>query len=129
MNLRSRNDPTPVQLTQGGAGYPRDSCEELRPSTLPAKSGMGLYLVLSGGLVKNPPCNAQDTGSNLGWGTKIPHARDQLGPPSENSVCTLSHVRLFATPMDCSSPGSTVHGIFQARILEWVAISSSRGSS
>ena len=31
--------------------------------------------------------------------------------------------------MDCSLPGSSVHGIFQARILEWVAISSSRGSS
>ena len=27
----------------------------------------------------------------------------------------------FATPMDCSPPGSSVHGIFQARILEWVA--------
>ena len=32
-------------------------------------------------------------------------------------------------PMDCSPAGSSVHGIFQARILEWVAISSSRGSS
>ena len=32
-------------------------------------------------------------------------------------------------PMDCSPPGSSVHGILQARILEWVAISSSRGSS
>ena len=32
-------------------------------------------------------------------------------------------------PMDCSPPGSYVHRIFQARILEWVAISSSRGSS
>ena len=30
--------------------------------------------------------------------------------------------------MDCSPPGSSVHGIFQARILEWVAISFSRGS-
>ena len=29
----------------------------------------------------------------------------------------------------CSPPGSSVHGIFQTRILEWVAISSSRGSS
>ena len=28
--------------------------------------------------------------------------------------------------MDCSLPGSSVHGIFQARILEWVAISFSR---
>ena len=32
-------------------------------------------------------------------------------------------------PMDCSLPGSSVHGILQARILEWVAIPSSRGSS
>ena len=31
--------------------------------------------------------------------------------------------------MDCSPPGSSVHGISQARILEWVAISFSRGSS
>ena len=32
-------------------------------------------------------------------------------------------------PMDCSLPGFSVLGIFQARILEWVAISFSRGSS
>ena len=32
-------------------------------------------------------------------------------------------------PVDCSPPASSVHGIFQARILEWVAISFSRGSS
>ena len=32
-------------------------------------------------------------------------------------------------PMDCSLPGSSVHGILQTRILEWVAISFSRGSS
>ena len=32
-------------------------------------------------------------------------------------------------PMDCSLPGSPVHGIFQARVLEWIAISFSRGSS
>ena len=32
-------------------------------------------------------------------------------------------------PMDCSSPGSSVHGILQARILEWVAMPFSRGSS
>ena len=31
--------------------------------------------------------------------------------------------------MDCSPPGFSVHGIFQARVLEWVAISFSRGSS
>ena len=32
----------------------------------------------------------------------------------------------LCNPMDCSSPGSSVHGIFQARILEWFAISSSK---
>ena len=32
-------------------------------------------------------------------------------------------------PMDCNPPGSSVHGILQARILEWVAMASSRGSS
>ena len=31
--------------------------------------------------------------------------------------------------VDCSPPGSSVHGILQARILEWVAISFTRGSS
>ena len=35
----------------------------------------------------------------------------------------------MSDPVDCSPPGSFVHGIFQARILEWVAISFSRGSS
>ena len=43
----------------------------------------------------------------------------------------FSHVRLFGTlcdPIDYSPPGSSVHGILQARILEWVAIPFSRGS-
>ena len=35
----------------------------------------------------------------------------------------------LATPMDSSPPGSSVHGISQAGILEWVAIPFSRGSS
>ena len=35
----------------------------------------------------------------------------------------------LCNPMDCSQPGSSVHGILQARILEWVAMPSSRGSS
>ena len=39
-------------------------------------------------------------------------------------VKSLSHVLLFATPWTCSPPGSSVHGIFQAKILGWVAISS-----
>ena len=38
---------------------------------------------------------------------------------------SLSRVRLFSNPMDCSAPGSSVHGIFQARVPEWGAIASS----
>ena len=45
------------------------------------------------------------------------------------------HAKLFQScltlynPTDCSPPGSSVHGILHARILEWKAMSSSRGSS
>ena len=35
----------------------------------------------------------------------------------------------LCNPVDCSLPGSSVHGFLQARILEWIAISFSRGSS
>ena len=44
-------------------------------------------------------------------------------------VPLLSCVQLFRDLMDCSPQGSSVHGISQARILEWVAISFCRGSS
>ena len=43
-------------------------------------------------------------------------------------VCTQSYLTL-CSPMDYGSPGSPVHGILQARILEWVAMPSSRASS
>ena len=46
-------------------------------------------------------------------------------------VCakSLQSCLTHCDPMDCSLPGFSVHGIFPARILEWVAIFSSRGSS
>ena len=44
-------------------------------------------------------------------------------------ACVLSCVWLFCDPFGCSLPGSSVHGIFQARILERVAMPFSRGSS
>ena len=40
----------------------------------------------------------------------------------------FSHVRLY-NPMDYTLPGSSIHGILQARILEWVGVPSSQGSS
>ena len=47
---------------------------------------------------------------------------------SSSEVKSLSHARL-CNPMDCSPSGSSVHGILQARILEWIAVSFSRGFS
>ena len=60
------------------------------------------------------------------WEFRIyPHAKS-----SDMCVCLPTQsCPILCDPMDCSPPGSSVHGIFQARILEWVAISSSRGSS
>ena len=43
---------------------------------------------------------------------------------SESEVAQLCPTLRF--PLDCSLPGSSVHGIFQARILEWVAIVSTK---
>ena len=50
-------------------------------------------------------------------------------------ICACMHAKslqsclTLCNPMDCSPPGSSVHGILQARTLEWVAIPSFRGSS
>ena len=46
---------------------------------------------------------------------------------SESEVAQLCPT--LCDPMNCSPPGSSIHGIFPARVLEWVAISVSRGSS
>ena len=66
----------------------------------------------------------------MGWwgcgeiGTPVPRWWEcKLSAKSLQSCPTL------CDPMDYSTPGSSVHGILQARILEWVAMPSSRGSS
>ena len=54
-----------------------------------------------------------------------------IGPPGKErkKVKSAQSCPTLCSPMDCSPPGSSVHGIFQARILQRVAISYSRGSS
>ena len=59
------------------------------------------------------------------WGTQLV-AQDQ--PEKAKYVC-LAAQSCLCHPVDCSLPGSSVHGIFQARILEWVAMPFSKGSS
>ena len=61
-----------------------------------------------------------------GAGAATPH----LVPLELLCVCSVASTSLtLCDPLDCSPPGSSVHRISQARILEQVAISSSRGSS
>ena len=99
-------------------------------------------------VVKNLPCRGH--GFNPVGGTKIPQASEQLNLKAATRVCELCwriwhdalEILYAATkrgkrwsspvvsdPMDCSPAGSSVHGSLQARILEWVAVSFSRGSS
>ena len=67
---------------------------------------------------KESTCNAGDLASIPGLG-RSPGGGD--GYPLQCSGLENS--------MDCSPPGSSIHGILQARILEWVAIPFSRASS
>ena len=56
---------------------------------------------------------------------KTPHLNNKVKSEIEVAQWCL----ILCDPMDCSLPGSSLHGILQARVLEWVAISFSRGSS
>ena len=96
-------------------------------------------------MIKNLPANvgvAGDKGSIPGSGRsleqematlqytvwKIPGTEE---PGRLQSVCAklLQSCPMLCDPVNCSPPGSTVHGILQARTLEWAAMPSSRGSS
>ena len=81
--------------------------------------------------------------TTLSLGYKTPHKLHQFGTQSfggKNLLCLPLPIKsesesevaqsclTLRDPMDCSLPGF-IHGIFQARVLEWVAISVSRGSS
>ena len=57
------------------------------------------------------------------------HYHDLLSYHSQVKVIVAQSCPILCKPMVCSLPGSSVHGIFQARLLEWVAISFSRGTS
>ena len=69
------------------------------------------------------PCPWDSPGKNTGVGCHFLLQWMKVKSESEvaQSFPTLSD------PMDCSSPGPSIHGIFQARVLEWVAIAFSDG--
>ena len=109
----------------------------LRPHGHQAPPSMGFskqeYL---SGLPFPYPGNFPTQGSNPG----LPHCRQTLyrlshqgshikGKKERKGKRSGSLCPTLCNPMDCSLPRFSVHGIFQARLLEWVAISFSRGSS
>ena len=57
------------------------------------------------------------------------HRHIQFGNHHSVKVLVAQSCPTLCVPVDCSLPGSSVHGILQERILEWVAISFCRGSS
>ena len=64
------------------------------------------------------------------WGTSTPASGCSEPGAFVMPCCSIAKsCRLFCNPMDCGPPRSSVHEIFQARILAWVAISFSRRSS
>jgi len=84
------------------------------------------------------PEESQGRGSLVGcrlWGrtesdtTEVAQQQQQATSIGTWYVCSVAQsCATLCDPIDCSPPGSSIHGIFQARILEWVAISFSRGS-
>ena len=64
--------------------------------------------------------------------SKLIHSSSSTSSAPRESLVHNISAQLFSVcltlcvPLDCNPPGSSVHGIFQARILEWVAIFSSR---
>ena len=56
-------------------------------------------------------------------------SRDKVVSPENCDVLVAQSCPTLCDPVDCSPPGSSVHGILQARILEWVVIPLSKGSS
>ena len=86
-------------------------------------------------------CYPQGSGTNLPWILKgncmafhILYRQTQLRPPNsqlklgrEDIVWkVIQSYLILCDSMDCSSPGSFIHGVLQARIVEWVAIPFSR---
>ena len=74
--------------------------------------------------------------------TRLPHPWDSPGKNTgvgchfflqcmkmKNESEVVQSCPTLRDPMDCSLPDSSIHGIFQARVLEWVAIAFSSGSS
>ena len=99
------------------------------PPGKPKNTGVGSLSLLQGNFL------TQESNQDILYCRQILHQlsyREALYDVSAAAAAAAKSLQSCSTlcdPMDCSPPGSSTHGLFQARILEWVAISFSRGSS
>ena len=79
-----------------------------------------------------PRWTLQPASSTSTAGSPLPRLLEQLvlvcALPPTMCVKSLQLYPILCNSVDCNQPGSSVHGILQAGILEWVAMPSSRGS-
>ena len=92
------------------------TCSGHHPETLLSASCRQQFIWEGWGVGVLRPCTEDPS-----WLPRLPQ-----GARAVQKVC--QSCRTLCDPMDCSPPGSSVHGILQARMLEWVAILLSRGS-
>ena len=94
-------------------------------------TGDSIFLGLSCVLEKEMATHSSSVAWKIPW-TEKPGRLQSMGRKESDTTerlhftpvyaCMLSHRWLVSTPMGSRPPGSSVHGIFQARMLEWVAI-------
>ena len=99
----------------------KNSCFFLKQNNIGGKGGIVLYFLqkfLISGLIEHSWILMSVT--NLLWYTSHENMKRES---------VIQSYPALWDPMDCSLPGISVHGILQARILEWVAMPFSRGSS
>ena len=98
------------------------------PPAGPGEPGWGHHNILRLPLPQDDLHRCYGTQYSKRWSSshyKMTSTKHHVSPCSY----LFSRVQLFSDPMDCSPPGSSVHGISQARTLEWVAMSFSKASS
>ena len=106
LNMLSRLVITFLPKSAAAAAKSHQSCRTLRPH-------------------RRQPTRLPRPGNSLGKNTGVGcHFLLQCMKGKSESEVTQSYLTL-SSPMDCSLPGSSIHGIFQARVLEWGAIACS----
>ena len=116
--LWERHLPLPSPSPAGRASRPHSPLVQLKPD------GEGAHQCSF-----RPASGAQSWKGQWGTAQHLPRGHTVCAELAVVGAQLLSHIQLFCNRMDCSPLDSSVHGILQARILQWVAISFSRESS